>query len=51
MTVLNDTAIRHAMETAGVEFIDENGGGPPVSAHDAVDGSSTGTRVRNSALS
>jgi hypothetical protein len=23
-------AIRHAMETAGVEFIDENGGGPGV---------------------
>ncbi len=30
MTVPNDMAIRHAMETAGVEFIDENGGGPGV---------------------
>ena len=30
MTAPNDTAIRHALETAGVEFIDENGGGPGV---------------------
>ena len=30
MTVPNDMAIRHAMETAGVEFIEENGGGPGV---------------------
>jgi hypothetical protein len=28
MTAANDLAIRHALETAGVEFIDENGGGP-----------------------
>ena len=28
MTVPNDTAIRTAFEAAGVEFIDENGGGP-----------------------
>jgi hypothetical protein len=27
MTVPNDTAIRTAFEAAGVEFIDENGGG------------------------
>jgi hypothetical protein len=30
MTVPNDLAIRHAFEAAGVEFIDENGGGPGV---------------------
>jgi hypothetical protein len=30
MTVPNDTAVRRALEAAGVEFIDENGGGPGV---------------------
>jgi hypothetical protein len=30
MTAANDLAVRHAMESAGVEFIDENGGGPGV---------------------
>jgi len=30
MTVPNDMAVRRALETAGVEFIDENGGGPGV---------------------
>jgi transcriptional regulator with XRE-family HTH domain len=30
MTAPNDLAIRHAFEMAGVEFIDENGGGPGV---------------------
>jgi hypothetical protein len=30
MTVANDLAIRRALEAAGVEFIDENGGGPGV---------------------
>jgi hypothetical protein len=30
MTVPNDLAIRRAFESAGVEFIDENGGGPGV---------------------
>ena len=28
MTVANDLAVRRALEAAGVEFIDENGGGP-----------------------
>jgi hypothetical protein len=28
MTSANDLAVRRALETAGVEFIDENGGGP-----------------------
>ena len=30
MTAPNDLAIRRAFESAGVEFIDENGGGPGV---------------------
>ena len=30
MTAANDAAVRRALETAGVEFIDENGGGPGV---------------------
>jgi hypothetical protein len=30
MTVANDHAVRRALESAGVEFIDENGGGPGV---------------------
>ncbi len=30
MTLANDLAVRQALESAGVEFIDENGGGPGV---------------------
>jgi hypothetical protein len=30
MTAANDQAIRRALESAGVEFIDENGGGAGV---------------------
>ena len=30
MTVPNDMAVRRALESAGVEFIDENGGGSGV---------------------
>lgn len=30
MTTSNDLAVRRALELAGVEFIDENGGGPGV---------------------
>ena len=30
MTVANDSAVRRALEAAGVEFINENGGGPGV---------------------
>jgi hypothetical protein len=30
MTVANDLAVRRALELAGIEFIDENGGGPGV---------------------
>ncbi len=30
MTTPNDIAVRRALESAGVEFIDENGGGPGV---------------------
>jgi hypothetical protein len=29
-TLANEAALRHALEAAGVEFIDENGGGPGV---------------------
>jgi hypothetical protein len=28
MTASNDLAVRRALESAGVEFIEENGGGP-----------------------
>jgi hypothetical protein len=30
MTAANDLAVRRALEAAGIEFIDENGGGPGV---------------------
>jgi transcriptional regulator with XRE-family HTH domain len=30
MTLPNESALRRALESAGVEFIDENGGGPGV---------------------
>jgi hypothetical protein len=30
MTAANDLAVRRALEMDGVEFIDENGGGPRV---------------------
>ena len=30
LTTANELAIRRALETAGIEFIDENGGGPGV---------------------
>jgi hypothetical protein len=30
MTAANDLAVRHALEAAGIVFIDENGGGPGV---------------------
>jgi hypothetical protein len=30
MTAANDVAVRRALETTGVDFIDENGGGPGV---------------------
>jgi len=30
MTLANDLAVRRAFEGVGVEFIDENGGGPGV---------------------
>jgi hypothetical protein len=34
MTAANDLAIRRALEEAGVEFIDANGGGPGVRLRD-----------------
>jgi hypothetical protein len=30
MTAANNQAVRRALEAAGIEFIDENGGGPGV---------------------
>ena len=36
MTSPNDLAIRRALESAGVEFIDENGGGPGVRLRKAL---------------
>jgi hypothetical protein len=30
MTTANDLAVRRALEAAGIQFIDENGGGPGV---------------------
>jgi hypothetical protein len=33
LTNANDLAVRRALEQAGVEFIDENGGGPGVRLH------------------
>ena len=30
LTAANSLAVRNALETAGIEFIDENGGGPGV---------------------
>ena len=30
MTIANNLAVRRALEAAGIEFIDENGGGPGV---------------------
>jgi ribosome-binding protein aMBF1 (putative translation factor) len=30
LTVANDLSVRRALEAAGIEFIDENGGGPGV---------------------
>ena len=36
MTAANDLAVRRALETAGVEFIDANGGGPGVRLRSAM---------------
>jgi hypothetical protein len=30
MTAANDLAVRRSLEAAGIEFIDQNGGGPGV---------------------
>ena len=40
MTAANDLAVRRALEFAGVEFIDENGGGPGVRLRKAAKGKS-----------
>jgi transcriptional regulator with XRE-family HTH domain len=36
LTRVNDQAIRRVLEAAGVEFIDENGGGPGVRLRDVT---------------
>ena len=38
LTAANELAVRHALEAAGVEFIDENGGGPGVRLRKPVRG-------------
>jgi ribosome-binding protein aMBF1 (putative translation factor) len=38
LTVANELAIRRTLEAAGVEFIDENGGGPGVRLRKPVRG-------------
>ena len=38
MTAANDLAVRRALEMDGVEFIDENGGGPGVRLRKPLDG-------------
>ena len=40
LTVANELAVRRALEAAGVEFIDENGGGPGVRLRNPVKGKS-----------
>lgn len=40
MTTANDLAVRRALEEAGVDFIDENGGGPGVRLRKPVGGKS-----------
>ena len=40
MTAANDLAVRRALEFAGVEFIDENGGGPGVRLRKTAKGKS-----------
>jgi hypothetical protein len=38
VTAANDLAVRRALELAGVDFIDENGGGPGVRLRRAPQG-------------
>ena len=40
MTSANDVAVRRALEAGGVEFIDENGGGPGVRLRKTAKGKS-----------
>jgi hypothetical protein len=40
VTLANEAALRQALEAAGVEFIDENGGGPGVRLRKPVGGKS-----------
>jgi hypothetical protein len=49
MTAANNLAVRRALEMAGVEFIDENGGGPGVRLRKLSQGNN-GSDQRNSPL-
>jgi len=53
MTTPNDLSVRRALEAAGVEFIDENGGGPGVRLrkHERAKGSKTWSLVRGRKVS
>ena len=42
LTAANDRSVRRALESAGVEFIDENGGGPGVRLRKRQRGSTPG---------
>jgi hypothetical protein len=46
MTAANNLAVRGALEAAGVDFIDENGGGPGVRLRKAQDSRSSSKRAR-----
>ena len=46
MTAANDLAVRRALEAAGVEFIDENGGGPGVRLRKSAKASLLGSLSR-----
>ena len=45
LTAANDLAIRHALEAAGIELIDENGGGPGVRLREPTPGKKPGVKV------
>jgi hypothetical protein len=47
MTIANDLAVRRALEAAGVEFIDGNGGGPGVRLREGSTSGEPTSRSRN----
>jgi hypothetical protein len=50
LTAANDQVIRQALESAGVEFIDENGGGPGVRSRQSRSGKNRRRFLRNEPL-